>query len=318
MALSCLLFFASSSCGAQELSLLAGALRASDSHDSYSWELDYRQGLSENTAFTLSWLNEGHVPHHHRDGQSAQFWVRTNVFDQRLSLAAGVGPYFYYDTTGIGTAYNDKHGWGTLSSLAATYYANNRWIYEARLNRIVAANSLNTTSMLFGIGYQLERPPAPGTSETPPPRTGKTTENQVTLFLGQTIVNSFDSQRDTARAVEFRHGVSPHFDWSVSWLNEGDARLIRRNGVIGQAWLVHKFFDNSFSLGAGLGPYLSIDRYRKPLPGEANNITVSAIVTATAAMRLGPHLYLRTSWNRIASNYNRDTDVILMGLGYSF
>lgn len=318
MAFSSLLFFAYSYCGAQELSLLAGALQASGSHESYSWELDYREGLSESTAFTLSWLNEGHVPHHHRDGQSAQIWVHTNVFDQRLSLAAGIGPYFYYDTTGIGAGYSDKHGWGTLSSLAATYYAKNRWIYEARLNRVVVINSINTTSMLFGIGYQLERPSVPGTSAVSPPQTEKTTANQITLFFGQTIVNSFDSQRDTARAVEFRRGVSPHLDWSVSWLNEGDARLIRRDGVIGQVWLVHEFFDKRFALGAGVGPYFSIDRYRTPQPNEAGNITISAMVTATAVMRLSPHLYLRTSWNRIASNYNRDTDVILMGLGYSF
>ncbi|GCB02219.1 hypothetical protein SFMTTN_3039 [Sulfuriferula multivorans] len=319
MAVSGLLMFVYSSCGAQDLSLLAGGMRASGIPDtSYAWELDYRQGLNENLAFTLSWLNEGHVLHHHRDGQSAQIWARTNLLDRHLSLAAGVGPYFYYDTTGAGAGYMDKHGWGTISSLAATYYTKSGWIYEARANRVIASTSINTTSMLFGIGYQLEPPLGTESSASTPPQTEKPTTNQVTFFLGQTIVNSFASQHDTARAIEFRHGVSPHFEWSASWLNEGDARLIRRDGVIAQAWLVHGFFDNRFTLGAGLGPYFSIDRYRAPQPGEASNITVSAIVTATAAIRLSPHAYLRTSWNRIASTYNRDTDVILMGLGYSF
>lgn len=319
MAFSSLLIFAYSSCGAQDLSLLAGSMRASGIHDtSYAWELDYRQGLNENMAFTLSWLNEGHVLHHHRDGQSAQIWARTNLLDRRLSLAAGIGPYFFYDTTGAGAGYMDKHGWGSISSLSATYYTKNGWIYEARANRVIAATSINTTSLLVGVGYQLEHPSVPGVSAADPPQTEKTTNNQVTFFLGQTIVNSFASQHDTARAIEYRHGVSPHFDWSVSWLNEGDARLIRRDGVIAQAWLVHGFFDNRLALGAGLGPYFSIDRYRAPQPGEASNITVSAIVTATAAVRLSPHLYMRTSWNRIASTYNRDTDVILVGLGYGF
>ncbi|MHB1246182.1 MAG: hypothetical protein ACYCZH_07050 [Sulfuriferula sp.] len=319
MAVSGLLIFAYSSCGAQDLSLLAGGMRASGIHDTtYAWQLDYRQGLNENLAFTLSWLNEGHVLHHHRDGQSAQIWARTNLLDRRLSLAAGVGPYFFYDTTGEGAGYMDKHGWGSISSLSATYYTKSGWIYEARANRVIAHTSINTTSMLFGIGYQLEHPSTPGVSVGDPPQTGKTTTNQVTFFLGQTIVNSFASQHDTARAIEYRHGVSPHFEWSLSWLNEGDARLIRRDGVIAQAWLVHGFFDNRFELGAGVGPYFSIDRYRAPQPGEASNITVSAIVTATAAVRVSPHVYLRTSWNRIASTYNRDTDVILMGLGYSF
>ena len=319
MAFSSLLIFAYSSCGAQDLSLLAGSMRASGIPDtSYAWELDYRQGLNENLAFTLSWLNEGHVLHHHRDGQSAQIWARTNLLERRLSLAAGIGPYFYYDTTGAGAGYMDKHGWGSISSLSATYYTKSGWIYEARANRVIASTSINTTSLLVGVGYQLEHPSVPGVSADEPPQTEKTTNNQVTFFLGQTIVNSFASQHDTARAIEYRHGVSPHFDWSVSWLNEGDARLIRRDGVIAQAWLVHGFFDNRLALGAGLGPYFSIDRYRAPQPGEASNITVSAIVTATAAVRLTPHLYMRTSWNRIASTYNRDTDVILVGLGYGF
>lgn len=318
MALSGILLFTHFSSSAQELSLLAGTLRAADAPHSYSWELDYRQSLSEHTAFSLSWLNEGHIPHNHRDGQSAQFWLQTQALDRHLSLAAGVGPYVYYNTTGIGTQYSDKHGLGALSSLAATYYTDDGWIYQARLNHVATHNSFNTTALLAGIGYQLERPAASGTPTVSPPQIGKTTTNQITLFLGQTIVNSFDSQHDSARAIEFRHGVSPHFDWSISWLNEGDARLIRRDGVIGQAWLVHEFFDKRLALGAGVGPYFSIDRYRAPQPGEASNTTVSAVVTATAAIQLRPQLYLRTSWNRIASTYNRDTDVILMGLGYSF
>ncbi len=71
-------------------------------------------------------------------------------------------------------------------------------------------------------------------------------------------------------------------------------------------------------LGIGFGPYLAIDRYRTPLPGEARDSKFSWIFTATAAYRFSPRWDARLSWNRINTNYNRDTDVILLGAGYRF
>ncbi len=260
------------------------------------------------------------MPDHHRDGQSVQFWARTNLLQRRLSLSVGAGPYRYYDTTAVGgpLGFADKHGWAGIGSVAATYYTPSGWLYEVRANRVVAHGSIDTTSLLVGIGYQLERPEATGPCAVLPPQTRKTTHNELTFFLGRTIVNSFQSQHDTARAIEYRHGLSPHVDWTVGWINEGDARLIRRNGLTSQFWLVRPFLNGRFMLGAGLGPYISIDRYRAPKPGEATRATVSALVTATAAIRINPRLLLRGSWNRIATTYNRDSDVVLIGLGLRY
>src|SRR5262245_23820769 len=58
---------------AQEFSVLVGGMNAPESGDtSYSWQIDFRQYLSRYTAWSLSWLNEGHVSNHHRDGWIAQ------------------------------------------------------------------------------------------------------------------------------------------------------------------------------------------------------------------------------------------------------
>ena len=46
--------------------------------------------------------------------------------------------------------------------------------------------------------------------------------------------------------------------------------------------------------------------------------TVSGIVTLTASYRFHPHWDLRTSWYRIVTSYDRDTDVLLGGVGYRF
>lgn len=306
------------SCGAQELNLLVGGMKETASQDtSFAWTLDYRQGLGENLALTVSWQNEGHIEDHHRDGHSIQLWARTGALDRRLSLAAGLGPYRYYDTTqgSENGQFINRHGWGSVFSLAATYYTPGGFLYEARANRIVSNSSFDSTSLLFGIGYQLERPVSAGPSTTPAPAT--TTSNEVTAFIGKTIVNSFKSEHGTAFAAEYRRRVSPHLDLSASWLDEGDVRLIRRNGLAAQIWAVQEFSGGRMALGAGLGPYFSVDRYRTP-PGEADDVSVSAIVTGTASMRLGSRAFVRGSWNRIVSDHNRDTDLLLLGLGYRF
>jgi hypothetical protein len=307
---------------AQELTLFAGGLKGSGSKESSPvWAVEYQQPLNENIAASFSWLNEGHVPGHHRDGQSIQIWGRTNVLDRRLSLAAGVGPYRYFDTTvsAGGDGYANVHGWGTVGSLAATYYTDSRWLYQLRFNRIVARNSIDTSALMFGLGYQLEPVPERGPQVSAPRQPGKTTNNEITVFLGQTIVNSFSSERDHAWALEYRRGLARHVDVTLGVLNEGDARLVRRTGITAQIWGVREVLaSDRLVLGIGFGPYLAIERNRDSASGEGGDSTVSWIVTATAAYRLSQHWDARVSWNRISTNYNRNTDVILFGAGYRF
>ena len=93
------LFFAATPVCAEEFSAFGGLIEnAQSGYGSYQWQLDYRAGLGEHFAYSISYLNEGHLPDHHRDGYGAQVWARANALDRRLSLAAGVGPYFYFDT----------------------------------------------------------------------------------------------------------------------------------------------------------------------------------------------------------------------------
>lgn len=307
---------------AQELTLFAGGLKESGTKEgSPVWAFEYQHPLNENVAASFSWLNEGHIPGHHRDGQSIQIWGRTNVFDRRLSLAAGVGPYRYFDTT-VSQAdggYANIHGWGTVGSLAATLYTDNRWLYQVRFNRIVARNSINTSALMFGIGYQLEPVSERGPQVSAPRQLEKTTTDEITVFLGRTIVNSYFSQHDTARALEYRHGLGRYFDVTLGVLNEGDATLVRRTGITAQIWGVREVLaSDGLVLGIGYGPYWAIDKYRTPASGEGGDRSISWIFTVTAAFRLSQHWAARISWNRINTNYNRDTDVILFGAGYRF
>ena len=307
---------------AQELTWIAGGLKESGTNESSPvWAFEYLHPLNENIAASFSWLNEGHVPRHHRDGQTVQIWVRTAVLDRHVSLAVGVGPYRYFDTTvsSAGGGYANIHGSGAVASLAATYYTHSRWLYQLHFNRIVANNSINTNSLMFGIGYQLEPVSERGPQVSVPRQLEKTTSSEITAFLGRTIVNSFDSQRDAARALEYRLGLARYVDVTLGVLNEGDPRLVRRTGITAQIWVVREVLaSDRLILGIGFGPYLAIDRYRTPAPGEGGDSNFSWIFTATAAYRLSRHWDARLSWNRVNTNYNRDTDVILFGAGYRF
>lgn len=306
---------------AQEFHLLGGVgNNTATSNGTYAWQIDYLEGLGEHLAFSVSYLNEGHVPVHHRDGNTLQIWERLNLLDRRLTLAAGAGPYYYFDTTtaAIPGASVDNHGWGEVFSTAATWYADTNWLVQLRTNWVHTGDSIDTTSVLLGIGYRFSPPPSSSYPAEAPPPVEHTSNNEITFFFGHTIVNTFKSEAAAATAVEYRRRIARHLDWTAGWLHEGDARLIRRNGVTSQFWAVESLLDDSVLFGIGGGPYFAIDSYVHTLPGESGSTPVSGLLTLTADYRFTPHWSVRTSWNRVVTSYNRDTDVIMGGIGYRF
>jgi hypothetical protein len=306
---------------AQEFIAFGGVAQDTEiSERSGSWQIEYNEGLGEHFAYSISYLNEGHLLANHRDGHTVQLWTRFMLLDRRLSLAAGAGPFYYFDTVAAkaGASYSNDHGWGANLSLAATWYMADRWLLQLRSNFIETGAGLDTVSALVGIGYQLEAPTASKLRPSAEPQTEKTTNNEVTAYLGRAIVNSFRSEQSVATAVEYRRRLWRFVDGSASWIYEGDKRLTRRNGICSQLWLSRDFFDEQLDLGIGAGAYYSVDRYHISSDNQGKTRTVSGIVTMTASYRFHPHWSLRTSWNRIVTNYNRDTDVILGGIGYRF
>ena len=307
--------------GAQELLLLGGATRERSLRETtHGWAVEYAQGLGENAYATLSWLNEGHVTAHHRDGHAAQLWGRASFLDRRLGAALGIGPYRYFDTeqAGLGASYANDHGWGVVYSAGLTWYADRRWLFHLRANRIDTRTGIDTTMLLAGVGYQLDAPSAPGPRPAAPALAGNTTRNEVALFHGRTILNSFESENSAATAFEYRRGLGPWVEWSAGWLNEGGNGVIRRNGATAQLWLVRPFLDHRLALAAGIGGYLAVNEETGTAGRRSDDDRVSGIATLTASWRLDSRWFARVSWNRVVTGYSRDTDVILMGVGLRF
>jgi hypothetical protein len=302
---------------AQELFGLGGAL-TSGGERTYSWQIDYRQSLGEYFAVSGGWINEGHLPNHHRDGGTGQIWVRTSALDRQLTLAAGIGPYFYFDTIPAANpdGSQDDHGVGLVASLSATWHFKGPWSLHLRGNYIATANSIDTTSLLLGVGYQLER--GESSAQTASPLAIQALEREVAVTLGTAVINTFQSEDAFAAQIEYRQRFGPFFAWSAGILNEGDASTQRRSGVVGQLWMGRALFDDRVTAEVGIGPYLIFDIQSNPLDVDNSRERLAGIFSLSMSYAPIPRWPLRFTWSRVFAEKSHDTDVFLLGAGYRF
>ena len=306
------LALAASTAVADDFSILGGAARSEQAKKtSPAWLLSYEHELEGDFFGGFSYVNEGHFPGHHRDGLAAQVGVHTPKSASGWQMRVAAGPYAFFDTTvASGAGYRDAHGWGALVTAGILYQPhNNGTIYQLRVDRMAIPAIPDVYAVTAGVGFPLNQDgsfkdnAAPGYRHRP---------NEVTAYYGKTIVNSFESENANARSIEWRHTFGPLLKTTLSWVNEGDARLIRRNGIVAQAWVEPTFDEGRYSMGLGLGPYIAVDAYQ---PGQLHNL---ALLSATAAYRIAGSLSARLTWHRSISTYDRDSDIFLLGVGYKF
>ncbi len=287
----------------------------------YAWQIQYMEGLGEHFAYSLAYLNQGHFISHHRDGHAANLWLRANLLDRHLSLGIGGGGLFYYDTfhPANGGPSQDLHGWATMASVAATWYTESRWFAQLQGYWVRGGQSFNTLSALAGIGYQLDPPPAKGPDVKGTTLHKRTTDNELTAFGGQTIVNISGPGHSQAVALEYRRGIWRFIEWTVRGLYEGRSTLIDRYGLTSQLWLAKPFLHDRIALGAGYGGYLAVDQ-RRSGPGQERNTNsfIAGVASMSGSLRLSEHWQIRATWDRIITNYDRDSDIFLGGIGYRF
>ena len=300
---------------AQDLAAFLGSTRTETPRETtYGWLLQYSHDLGEHLFATYSYMNEGHVPRHHRDGHAVQLWLGARPFSPELTFSSGIGPYRFFDTTVAESGdFANAHGWGWLASVAATWRPGaHPWFYELRVNRVEARNNIDSTMVLLGVGYRAEQDATFARGATD--GLWKDRRGEVWLARGETIVNSLESESQNASAwsIEYRHAFTPVVRGSVGWVQEGDARLIRRGGVVAQGWLEPSFSHNLFTVGIGFGGYFAVDEY------QPRSHRVLGILSTTLSYHFAHNWVGRFTWHRISSNYDRDSDIALLGVGYRF
>jgi hypothetical protein len=309
---------------AQELTALGGiGTSGVFEKNTHAWEIDYRQDLYKYFDASMSYINEGHFPDHLRDGTAWEGWTNIPLDNGHIAFSAGAGIYYYYDTQMAGGGDSvDVHGTAPIFSLSATGYLSDNWYYRVMLNRIMPSSDIRDTTVLVGVGYWFgpHRRPTGDNPNLSAPEPEYVTEPQLTVFGGQTVVNTFYSDKAWAGAAEYRQGIFPHLDGTASFIYEGDPKSERRSGAAFQLWPVNTFVDKDTSVGVGVGPYIFIDK-RNPgqdarIDGRLTPAAIAPMVSLTIARRLTGNLDARLVWDRVTTSYNRDSDIFLVGIGY--
>ena len=299
---------------AQDLSLQGGALRVSGKNqNTFAVGVNYAQPVGDYLALSLGYLNEGHPRNHHRDGVSGQVWLRSRINEQGWSWGVGAGQYYFFDTSrprGGGEAYINDHGWAPIYSVQASWHDDSRWYAQVQLNRVVPSGAKDpTTSLLVGGGYRFDSVRGDKLHLDG----GASTDDTLTVLAGQSIVNSLASERSRAGSVEYRRAVGRYVDWTVSALSEGTSAGTHRTGVATQLWLIRSL-NREVELGMGIGPYLAFDVH--DVPGTRSH--KAGLVSAAGRYHFSKRLVGTLSLNRVVTDYHRDADLLLVGLGYSY
>ena len=298
--------------GAQQLSIMSGVTKELPTNDhSFAYVADYSGPLNKIFSYSLVYVNEGHLIDHHRDGIGAQLSAGYNL-TPRWSIKAGVGPYLYFDTAAKpGVVFVDDHGFGVISSAATHYQFSKHWSVELRANRILTKKSIDTTSVLVGLGYMFDASVLPGSSAGAEAwQSDRLKPNELSAFFGRTYVTNFESETAAAYQIDYRRSLSRHIDWTGGVLREGAPGPLNRTGALTEIWATRQVLNDRVGIGIGVGPYLAYD-------SKDNNRThLSGVVSLTASIKMPGNLIARATWHRVATRYDRDTDVFLLGAGY--
>jgi len=297
---------------AQSFSVLGGGLRERGTADqSYTWSLAYQHPVYHGFGLGAAWINEGHLPNHHRDGLGGQLWLGTKV--ARMSLAVGAGPYYYFDTTTPpgDSREVDAHGWGVVYSAALSWQLEHRWVHQLRVNRVASTHQPATTGVLYGVGYSFRGDEGDeGDQQQVEPR-----GYQLSALAGVTIANSFSSEKRIAKSVELRATHGDQLEWTLAWLGEGTSGTPHRDGFTAQGWLVRHWHEGNTTLALGVGPYAIVDAFGEE---RQNARHLAGMASLSASQRFAAHWRGRISFSRVVGTHPFDSDVLLAGTSFEF
>jgi hypothetical protein len=196
---------------------------------------------------------------------------------------------------------------------------------ELRYNYAHTPNSITTHTALIGFGYQFEHSSTAGPVWNTerygfyPPRQ----RFELTVMGGSTVVNNLNSPHGVAWGAELRYRLTPYIDAIGTYLDEGDARVVKRKGAAGQLGLKREFLNHHADVGVAGGFYLARDSdYSSPETQLLGLVTtrsqVLGLLTMTATYRTEVGFRLRAYWYRTLTTNGRDTDVVMLGLGWAF
>jgi len=290
----------------EDTSIFCGRLKGTNYKHAVTFTcgVNLSYGLTDWFSVNGVYLNEGHPENHHRDGFAVQPTLYKDFNNWRVQLSAG--PYYSMDTTrqADGSVLNDKH-LGVLSSVALKWHpSQENWYVGMGYNNVWMPNKLNTNSVVLLVGTDMQQDA--GNADT-----GNGSKVNVGLWVGPGDTTNPGTKVKTAGQLEFALPLKDQFSYSIAALYEGNTTLADRKGVMAQVWYKGTF--NHWTLSAGAGPYLERDSLRDK---TATNLLAVASVRAT--YKLTKRTDVGLNFNRVISFYNKDADIIMLGIQRAF
>jgi hypothetical protein len=302
--------------GAGDLDFFGGHLE-SDNYGAgtYSWGVEYREPFSSHFSGSFLWLNEGHLPNNHRDGQAVQLWWRSKPEPMGLVFDFGAGPYRYYDThfTDADPGYQDRHGWGGLASASVDWYFQNNWFVFFRTNQVVTQDKKDTTAEDFGFGYRFASLIKSAEEYGADGHGAASSRWEIDGLLGQRIANTNNSETGLAEALDVRYQLSEHFLASASFITGQDTQLDWRAGVAVELWL-EQHLTPRFTVAAGAGAFIVSEDDNLTNTQSPSNL--AAMVSVSLGFAITPRWVARCVWHRLGTGDDHDADIWLLGMGY--
>ena len=284
-----------------DIFLQGGALHGRDS-ETWTYEAGFISKRSEHFGIGFAYLNEGHLPDNHRDGLAAQVWF-IQPLGERFELQLGTGPYANMNNTTVNGERENRFRVGLLTSAALKWHpTGSPWYLRAQYSNAWVPGSFHSDAVLFGVGRDFA-------NQEDANDKGKLGAD-FSFWGGSSRTTQIGTQ-NTAIAYQveakFHPKWSEHFAYSVSALSEGDTNLANRRGIPVQLWYDQPATDR-LTFSVGIGPYLAYDGI------DDRRWEVVGIGSLRVTFRLFSRYEAGVMYTRVASFYNRDQDIVMIGL----
>ncbi len=295
------LLFAGCAFAQSEVFLLGGGLNGRSS-TTWTYEGGFISKRSEHFGLGFAYNNDGHLADNHRDGLTAQAWFTQPLFE-KFELELGTGPYATMNNTTVNGERENRFKVGLLTSAALKWYPMTKpWYLRVQYNNAWVPGSFNSNAILLGAGRDF--------GYQPDTEAESKLDTDVSLWAGSSRTTQIGPQ-NTAIAYELeakRHfSGAEHFGYSVSLLSEGDTNLANRRGVPIQLWYDQPATDR-LTFSVGVGPYIAYDGIND------RRWQVIGIGSLRVTFRVIDRYAVGIMYSRVASFYNRDQDIVMLGI----
>lgn len=256
--------------------------------------------------FRFLYDNEGHPRRvGHRDGFAGMLIVPFYK-EGKVTIEAGLGPYFSMNTVGDGMTQRNQKATGEMYSLSVKYTIMQNTSLLLHFNETNVSGQFSTQKILLGVGYSLpyrnQGLQSPGTDM----QLSTDKKSQISLWFGPSKTTRSKTRHPYGLQIEILKDL-PETNGaalSMSAISEGNSTLSNRNGAATQVW--YRTPPSNYVFSVGLGPYLAYENNR-----DDKGWKVLVLTTLRMTAKINNSWSTGAQFSRAASFYDKDQDMFM-------